>query len=328
MSVPGALLFPHVIASGLSAPGKGALVFPVIIAAGAGSTVTQHNGVVTIPALVVQGVGVHAASGSLVLPIFSFSATFGAPGTSKIPAVVASGTAHLAILGTSGITFGHIVARGTGREGQVGSGTLVIPAIQFAGTTHELPLGIAALSMPVFAMEGEGFNTSVYRTVVAQIRNFAVSEYVNFNFVGFCEYPTGTFLAIDEQGNLYRLYTTAGSDNGTLIDAELQFGTTDFGADANKNCVDGFVNFRGDGDLIIKALVDEKIDPNTGGEAPDIYHIIGAADGGLKTYKFKMSRFRTGRNWRFSVKNVNGSDFDLNEVAVFYDILSRRGNGH
>jgi hypothetical protein len=330
MSAAGSLHIKAYIASGRCAPGVAALTIPKYTVSGTGSiaVVTAH-GACTLPMLTAGSAGgVSNAHGALTLPVPFFTAKFGVPGKIALPAYTVAGTGFIADKANGGLTRPRLVALGSATPGQIGTGALVIPLLQYAGTMHQNPRGAGALVIPLFAIEGEAFNevNSVvpYRTVVVNTRHFTTSEYLNFNFDSFCEFPAGVFLATDDSGDLYQLYSDSGLDNGSLINAELQFGTTDFNVDTKKSCIDGFVNFRGDGSLEIDALVDEAQDPNSGEEAPDIYTITGIADGRLRNYKFKMSRKREGKNWRFSVKNVNGSDLDLNEVAVFYDILSRR----
>lgn len=332
MSAAGVLYLPKINAVGVAAPGISALVTPALSISGSASVLISRAGAVVLPAINVQGTGHRGASGGIILPLFRVAATFGATGSGVVPAIGVSGSGHLSILGHGALVMPRLRGFSTAGSGQLGSGSLILPLWTVAGSMHESPIGAGSLVLPGIQLIGLAYNELdaeiPYRTVVTNTKSFAVSEYKNFEFVSFCEFPKGVFLAADAAGNVYRLYSETGADNGTLIDMELEFGTTDFNADTNKNCVDGFINYRGNGDVAIHALVDERVDPNNREEAPDIYHIVGVADERLRTYKFKMSRFRTGRNWRFSVKNINGSSVDINEVAIFYDILSRRGNGH
>lgn len=305
-----AIRIPLTTVSAVSGPGRGAFSFPLPIVTGSSTT----------PEV--------SAAGNLILPLMGVDGNSAAQGQIQWPLILVAGSGFVTASGVGSVLLPRYVVIGTGAAGQQGLGDLSVPLLTISATGVQSARGVGAIVRPLFAIEGIAFNevndTILYRTVVVNPRHAAVTEFLNFNFESFCEFPPGVFLAVDEAGNLYQLYSTSGTDNGTLINAELQFGTTEFGADTNKNCVDAFINCRGDGSSILEALVDEAQDPNSGEEAPDVYVMRGMADGRLRNFKFKMSRKREGRNWRFSLKNVNGSYLDVNEVAVFYDILSRR----
>ena len=113
------------------------------------------------------------------------------------------------------------------------------------------------------------------------------------------------------------MFNDAQTDDGAAISCKLRMGTTDLGEMNKKHVCDGYINYRGDGTLEILLEADEQ-------DTPDISNVIGSGDMQLKDYRFKCSRFRNGRNWRITVQNKDGSNMDINEVALFYDILSRR----
>ena len=346
MSAVGAVKLKKLKIVGVFGPGKGAITLRKLtisgsggayksfrltrlVIAGTGLAGTVRGSVVLTP-WYIQGQGHQSdnAYGGIVLPSRFFSGRVGVGGGFSLPIFKLGGTGHCTSVAAGAIKLKHVWAYGAAKPGQQGAGTVLIPVLSLLGTGYPVPHGTGGVLLNEFVLEGYAFNevgsAVPYRTVVVNTRHAAISEYLNFNFESFCEFPAGTFLAVDEAGNLYQLYNSTGTDDGDLINAELQFGTTDFNVDTKKNCVDGFINFRGDNSAEINVLVDEMQDPNSGEEMPDVYLIQGIADGRLRNYKFKMSRKREGKNWRFSVKNVNGSSLDINEVAVFYDVLSRR----
>jgi hypothetical protein len=322
---------------------NGVVYLPLVTILGVSGSIPGIAGVFSLPALSIQGVGASnggglvlpsllisgtsntqtlTCSGSMVLPLFSFTGTVGAQGGLVLPGFSLAGAGHCVSLASGGMTLGRILVLGTATPGQQGVGSLTLPLFTFAGTSHHVPHGVGSIVLPVFAIGGEGFALAgvvpavLHSTIVVNTKYAAVSEYLEFNFDSYCEFPAGVFLAAGPVG-LYQLYSDAGTDNGNLINAELEFGTTDFGEQTKKNCTDGFINYRGDGLVEINALADEL-------EDPDIYRTKEPADSRLRNYKFKMSKFRNGKNWKFSVKNIEGSALDINEVAFFYDVLSRR----
>ena len=325
MSADGVVYLPVVSVLGISGPitfVEGTFSLPLISIQGSGSF---NAGAMVLPSLFISGTSNSqslSGSGSMVLPLFSFSGTVGAQGGFVLPGINLSGAGHPVSATSGSLILGSLQVAGTGIPGQLGVGSIVLPLIQLLGTAYPVPSGAGAFSLPMITIGGTGFALSgdvpevQYRTVVVNTRLSAVSEYLEFNFDSFCEFPEGVFLAAGPTG-LYQLYSTSGTDNGNLINAELEFGTTDFGESTKKNCTDGYTNYRGDGLVEINALVDEL-------ENPDIYHTTDPADTRLRNYKFKMSKFREGMNWKFSAKNIEGSDLDINEVAFFYDVLSRR----
>ena len=305
---------------------SGAFELPVLELAGT-AFIRTAAGLFDVPALIFHGNSNSQnleTSGGFTLPLLSFTGHSASNGGFDFAPLVFSGAAHLTILATGGFTLPRLITSGAALPGQQGMGAFNLGLLSLTGQAYPVPQGVGSFYIPALVFEGEAFNAVYYKTVVTNLRHSAVSNYLNFNFESFCEFPKGIFLATDSAGNLYQLYSAAGSDAGTLIDAELEFGTADFGVDTKKNCVDGFINMRGSGAAQINALVDEVRDPNSDEEAPDIYTTIGEVDGRLRNYKFKMSRKREGKNWRFSIKSFNGSYLDVAEIAFFYDILSRR----
>jgi hypothetical protein len=325
MSANGVVTLPLITLFGLSggiSGVSGAVVLPILSIQGVAAS---NGGGLVLSSLLISGTSNTqnlSCSGGMVLPLFSFAGTVGAQGGFVLPGFNLSGSGHCVGLAQGGFTLGRVLVLGTATPGQNGVGSLVLPVFSLSGTTHHVPHGHGSLTIPVFTICSTGFALAgvvpeiPYRTVVVNPRYAAVSEYVEFNFDSFCEFPAGVFLAAGPTG-LFQLYSDTGLDNGNLISAELEFGTTDFGEQTKKNCTDGFINYRGDGLAEINALADEL-------EDPDIYQTKEIADSRLRNYKFKMSKFRNGKNWKFSVKNVAGSNLDINEVAFFYDVLSRR----
>ena len=302
--VEGAFSLPLLSIQGTAASNGGTIVLPSLLISGSSNTQTLHG------------------SGSVTLPMFYFTGTVGARGGFTLPGIELLGTGHYVSLASGSITLGRVLVLGTATPGQSGVGSISLPVFQLSGVAFHVPHGVGALTLPLLVFSGSGlaFSGDVpginYHTVVVNPKHAAVSSYLDFNFDSFCEFPAGVFLAAGPSG-LFQLYSTVGTDNGNLINAELEFGTTDFGEQTKKNCTDGFINYRGDGLVEINATADEL-------ETPDVHRTTDVADSRLRNYKFKLSKFRNGKNWKFALKNIEGSNLDINEVAFFYDVLSRR----
>jgi hypothetical protein len=254
--------------------------------------------------------------GTVVLPALYVSGKFGGHGGVELPLFTISARGYLAPDADASISLGRLTIFGGGVTGQSGAGSIALPVLSFSGVGYYKPSGAGAVVLPSLIVNSLGYNVEVYKTVVLNTQRSAVSNYLGYSFNSMCEFPKGSFIGAGMLG-IYNLLGTSGLDNGSMIPAELELGTTDFGEQVHKYCVDGYVNYRGGGNLEILSLVDEM-------EDPDVFNVTAVADGRLRNYKFKMSRFRRGKNWRFSVRNVDGSDLDINELVVFYEALSRR----
>ncbi|MFD1259445.1 hypothetical protein [Entomomonas asaccharolytica] len=96
-------------------------------------------------------------------------------------------------------------------------------------------------------------DTKNYQYAV-NVANFALSLYDNFDFTSFAN-CNGVTYGIKSDG-LYRL--TGITDNGQLINAELDIGAKDWGMPNIKRVSSAYLGIRSDGDVYLKVVVDDK----------------------------------------------------------------------
>lgn len=132
--------------------------------------------------------------------------------------------------------------------------------------------------------------------------NFALSLYENFDFIGFAN-CNGITYAIKTDG-LYRL--TGSTDNGELINAEIDLGAKDWGMPNIKRVSSAYLGIRSDGDVYLKVVVDDK--------HTNVYRF---EDSQSQRRTF-MSKGVNGRYWRMKLvlENVSFAEIDSLEFEV------------
>lgn len=141
----------------------------------------------------------------------------------------------------------------------------------------------------------------------------AMTRYEGFDFLGFTRL-NGESYAWTRDG-LYRL--GADTDNGQLIRALIDFGTTDHGGLQAKRLDTAFIGVRTDGQCYLRVRGDE-------GEER-VYSFVGSAD----TKRARLAKGVIARHWSYRVELVDASfaEVDAFEVSVgaMRRIYERRG---
>lgn len=132
--------------------------------------------------------------------------------------------------------------------------------------------------------------------------NFALSLYENFDFLGFAN-CNGVTYGIKADG-LYRL--TGNTDNGQLINAEIDVGAKDWGMPNLKRVSSAYLGIRSDGDAYLKVVVDDK--------HTNVYRF---EDSQSQRRTF-MSKGVNGRYWRMRLvlEDVSFAEVDSLEFEV------------
>lgn len=139
----------------------------------------------------------------------------------------------------------------------------------------------------------------------------------DLNFKSMCKLKDGTILAAGTS-NLVSL-DTASNDNGTNIDAFLEFPRTDFGLSNKKRIRKVVLGFEADGNLTLRFKDDQgtwlarTVIPLESGQTSE-----GRVAQGGRTLK--------GRYFEFRIDNVSGSDFSIDAIDVMLTILAKRTN--
>lgn len=150
--------------------------------------------------------------------------------------------------------------------------------------------------------------------VAMQIENQTLTTYTNFVYNSFANF-NGRMLAASGTG-LSEL--VGDTDNGLPIEAEVSFGTTDFGSSYMKVIDRLFVGYRANKALVLGVSLDDN--KSFWYSAPD-------STDGLMSQRVKLGRGLMARYWRFALTNVDGADFSIDTVDVHSAQTGRRVNG-
>lgn len=296
-------------------------------------------------------------NGAAIAPFPQASGTINATnGAVTMPMPQAAGTLGLAILlvgaaatpfpTASGKLNQYFVGQVTAPFPRVNTAGLILPAVFEGAATVPFPkasgklgglygavimpfpkaAGILAASIPVlggvaiapFPTAAGVFGitpSSTFTVLVMNLRNRAVSRYTDYNFNSLCFF-NGKYLGAAADG----ICLLEGSlDVNTPIDTMVDIGYRDFGPsdeEKHKRVTDFYLDLRGDGALELRVTPDE------GAEV--IYPVAAPPSGRLETIRRKLARGEKGRHWRFSIKNVDGSDFELQRIEALVEVLARR----
>ena len=146
----------------------------------------------------------------------------------------------------------------------------------------------------------------VFKTLVANLKTAAHSNYDNFDFNSL----SGEYGAKSDG-----IYQLAGStDNGVAIDTLLDIGNTDFQDSHLKRITDAYIGCKSDGNVKLTVATENNSNAYT----------INAANAIIKTVKVNLGKGAKGRYWRLKLENVNGSSFTMDSLEVLAEILNRR----
>lgn len=144
----------------------------------------------------------------------------------------------------------------------------------------------------------------------------AISEYRNYPFNGFEKF-SNKYYGTARDG----LYLLEGeTDAGDPIAAHIKTALMDFGTGKRKRVPDVYVAFTGSNQLLLKVITTNK----TGAQVENWYTATVPAGSSLHNGRIKPGRGLDSRYWQFVLANVNGADFDLDELAFRPVVLDGR----
>jgi hypothetical protein len=203
---------------------------------------------------------------------------------------------------------------GTGLTGAVGSINLNLP--QFQATVHSYHAGLARMDIVLPAMVLNAFGrmipaTVTYKGVVINTKNMSVTEYEGFQFNSLGS-AGNVHLGANETG----IYAFRGNRQGSgFVESRIKGGSLDFGRSVLTAPKDVWLTMRSNGQLVMTVQSDE-------GDEYE-YDVTGLTTA-LHEERVKLGRGLKGRHYAFGLKNVEGSDFDLNRLAVMVESLKNR----
>lgn len=155
----------------------------------------------------------------------------------------------------------------------------------------------------------------VYQGWVFNIESAGFTEYAQYPFTSITMFkgkPYGTA----EDG----IYLLEGDDDaGDPIAAKLKTKMSTLRADAIKDAKAVYVGYTSTGKLVLKVTVDRN------GELHEYwYQEKKGASGSMRAGRFTPGRGLRSTFWQFELANQNGDDFEVHDVTIMYELLSRR----
>lgn len=139
----------------------------------------------------------------------------------------------------------------------------------------------------------------------------AVTQYGQWAFNSF-----GAINGVDIAASNQGLFTLGGStDNNVPISAQITLGTSDFGDSRLKRVQYAYIGINSEGALFFITNTDDGVER--------IYSLVADAPY-PHTERITMARGVASRYWSFSLQNIAGADFRVDDIEVIPVMLSRR----
>lgn len=150
---------------------------------------------------------------------------------------------------------------------------------------------------------------------VVNTQNAAFSEYQNFSFNSLMEYE-GRYYGLASDG----LYLLDGdTDDGAEIAAAVKTGLLDMGTHYLKDAKAAHLGYNSTGELVLKVVTTDK------GEKVEHWYKMKPSDAEeVRDGRVVIGRGLRARYWQFELVNVAGADFEIDDVTLMYEVLSRR----
>ncbi len=156
--------------------------------------------------------------------------------------------------------------------------------------------------------------TYVRKSIVMHLFNHAVSEYVNFNFNSLAFFK-GFLIGTNEDG----LFILGGKDDlGQPIQADVRTGIHDLGKDGIIAFPkEAWLVYRTDGQLELDVEVEED-------GSPYPYIFERTHSNRITEVRETLGKGLTDRFYTFTLKNLSGSDFDLESLRILGNVMKEK----
>jgi len=145
-----------------------------------------------------------------------------------------------------------------------------------------------------------------YLTLAMNLKNLAISQYINYNFNSFAEI-NGTFIGFNEDG-IFDLDNTQDDDN-TNIDAFAELVTSDWGIPNLKRIRKIRAGYEAAGDIRLILTADEGTEQS--------FTLAPTTTGNIQTDgSMTGRRIQVGRHWKIKIENTLGCDFSLDTLTA------------
>lgn len=321
------------------APLTGELILPALTLAATALAVTAGQGAITLPALTLAAYD--GNRGAIRLPRLSLAATglSGTIGNGRVtlPQLDLAGSGHTSTSGVAAITLPPLVVAGTGQfgttgalraallrltlaahgvSGTVGSARLTLPVLTLDAAGHTSTSGSADITLPMLYVAATSSALPAPATalsaLVLETESTRLTTYSNFAFNSLAEF-NGVCLGANADG----IYALSGErDALAAIAATVRPGVTDFNEARLKRLTGAYVGYRADGELTLIVTTNEDDEYQ--------YTLAPRQVAGLHPSRVKLGKGAKARYFQLTLQNRDGGDFELNQLALDAQVLSRR----
>ena len=186
-----------------------------------------------------------------------------------------------------------------------------LAALDTGGTAAQLRVAIEeGLAVYVRFKVGE----DEFQGWVMNAKEAGFTQYDNFPFNSFAKLRGEVYAASDT--GIYKL--GGDTDAGEQIDARLKTGLLDLGSHKMKNVKAAYLGFTGDDRMILKVTVVDR-----GQKNEHWYEAIPSDAGAFRDGRVTIQQGLRSRYWQFELTNIDGADFDIDDIDFTYNVLSR-----
>lgn len=204
----------------------------------------------------------------------------------------ATGSLRLSLVCPDGVTLADTLAANLRLNASIADEVLLYASFRLGGTEYQ----------------GWAVNTDLR----------AATEHRNQPFDSIVAHPKGVHYAAGPGGIVQ---FTGTDDDGEPIDAWLKTFLTDFGSHQFKRAPDVWLGLTTEGRMLVKTLTR---DPRTGVQYEDWYEAITKQDMGEAQGRAKIGRGLKSTWWGMELRNIQGSDFRLDEIGWRPIVLDKR----
>jgi len=188
---------------------------------------------------------------------------------------------------------------------------MILPFQVDAGVVDVFTVAIAVDGGVMLAFTLDAALAQVFHAYVMNAKTAGMGEYTNFPFTSLFKHPLGYF-GITADG-LFQL--TGKKDAGVNIDADILTGISTLGTDQLKLLPEAYLEIRG-GEMELTTIFNED-------EEPDVYEEDFSDETRIKLQRFKLAKGADGTHVQLRLRNLNGSDFDLQSISLPYTVKTR-----
>ena len=286
------------------------------------SATTGHSSNTTLPVLTGTSLaeGGNTLASSSTLPVLTADSILtpddSGYSATTLPAITGSSTVvSVSPTSATGI-LGAVVGDAVLLAGIEITSTTVLPAITGAAVMQSDQLLVSVVTLPslttvAIADNGVALTSATY---VFNTENMAATEYSNYDFIAMAMF-NGVPVGIGGTG----VYELSGTDDaGTNIDVDVLSGFDDLGTDDLKRIPSAYVGYKSDGNIQFQVSIDGEPAVRTYAVAK-ISHTAG-----IKRGRAKPGRGLKSRYWQVGVKNVAGSDIELDDLGLYVQQFNRK----